>query len=115
MLPIGRYNLAIELQGFGPFNRALQVSAGDRVRVDAQLAVGTLSETVSITAQAPIIQPDSATVGALLPEKAVQDLPLNGRNVIGLVRLVPGANEGLPNSLSSGNRPTIAVRPPPCR
>ena len=58
-----------------------------------------------MTAQAPIIQSDSATVGALLPETAVQDLPLNGRNVIGLVRGLPGANEGLPNSLSSGNRP----------
>ena len=72
---------------------------------NAQLAVGTLTETLTVTAQAPIIQSDSATVGALLPETAVQDLPLNGRNVIGLVRGLPGANEGLPNSLSSGNRP----------
>ena len=67
--------------------------------------MGTLTETLTVTAQAPIIQSDSATVGALLPETAVQDLPLNGRNVIGLVRGLPGANEGLPNSLSSGNRP----------
>ena len=105
LLPIGRYNLVIELQGFGSFTRAVQVSAGDRLRVDAQLVVGALAETISVTAQAPLIQSDSATVGALLPERAVQDLPLNGRNVIGLVRMVPGANEGLPNSLSSGNRP----------
>ena len=105
LLPIGRYTLKVELPGFAPFTGAVQLSAGDRQRVNSQLAVGTLSETVTVSASAPLIQADSATVGALLPETAVQDLPLNGRNVIGLVRMVPGANEGLPNSLSSGNRP----------
>ncbi len=105
LLPIGRYTIKVELQGFNPFSGAVQVSAGDRQRVNAQLAVGTLSESITVTGAAPLIQSDSATVGALLPATAVQDLPLNGRNVIGLVRMVPGANEGLPNSLSSGNRP----------
>lgn len=105
LLPIGRYDIKVELQGFGTFNGTVQVSAGDRARVDTQLAVGTLTENITVTAQASLVQTDSATVGALLPETAVQDLPLNGRNVIGLVRMVPGANEGLPNSLSSGNRP----------
>jgi hypothetical protein len=105
LVPIGRYTVKVELQGFGTFASTIQVSAGDRTRVDAQLAVGTLTENITVTAQASLIQSDSATVGALLPETAVQDLPLNGRNVIGLVRMVPGANEGLPSSLSSGNRP----------
>jgi outer membrane receptor protein involved in Fe transport len=105
LVPIGRYTVKVELAGFGTFASTIQVSAGDRTRVNAQLAVGTLTENITVTAQASLIQSDSATVGALLPETAVQDLPLNGRNVIGLVRMVPGANEGLPNSLSSGNRP----------
>lgn len=105
LVPIGRYTVKVELAGFGSFAGAIQLSAGDRTRVNAQLAVGTLTENITVTAQASLIQSDSATVGALLPETAVQDLPLNGRNVIGLVRMVPGANEGLPNSLSSGNRP----------
>ena len=105
LVPIGSYSIKIELAGFNPYAATMRLSAGDRQRVNAQLAVGTLSESITVTAQAPIIQSDSATVGALLPETAVQDLPLNGRNVIGLVRGLPGANEGLPNSLSSGNRP----------
>jgi hypothetical protein len=105
LVPIGRYTIKMELAGFGPFGASMQLSAGDRQRINAQLAVGALTETIEVTAQPPIIQTDSATVGALIPETAVQDLPLNGRNVIGLVRMVPGANEGLPNSLSSGNRP----------
>jgi hypothetical protein len=105
LVPIGRYTIKMELSGFAPFGASMQLSAGDRQRINAQLSVGALSETIEVTAQPPIIQTDSATVGALIPETAVQDLPLNGRNVIGLVRMVPGANEGLPNSLSSGNRP----------
>ena len=105
LVPIGSYAIKIELAGFNPYAATMRLSAGDRQRVNAQLAVGTLTESITVTAQAPIIQSDSATVGALLPETAVQDLPLNGRNVIGLVRGLPGANEGLPNSLSSGNRP----------
>ena len=105
LVPIGSYSIKIELAGFNPYAGTMRLSAGDRQRVNAQLSVGTLSESITVTAQAPIIQSDSATVGALLPETAVQDLPLNGRNVIGLVRGLPGANEGLPNSLSSGNRP----------
>ena len=105
LVPIGSYTVKFELAGFNPYAASMRLSAGDRQRVNAQLAVGTLSENITVTAQSPIIQSDSATVGALLPETAVQDLPLNGRNVIGLVRGLPGANEGLPNSLSSGNRP----------
>jgi outer membrane receptor protein involved in Fe transport len=105
LVPIGSYTIKFELAGFNPYAASMRLSAGDRQRVNTQLAVGTLAETLTVTAQAPIIQSDSATVGALLPETAVQDLPLNGRNVIGLVRGLPGANEGLPNSLSSGNRP----------
>jgi hypothetical protein len=115
LVPIGSYAIKIELAGFSPYAATMRLSAGDRQRVDAQLEVGTLTENITVTAQAPIIQSDSATVGALLPETAVQDLPLNGRNVIGLVRMVPGANEGLPNSLSSGNRPDDRRQTPPCR
>jgi hypothetical protein len=105
LLPIGKYTLKVELQGFSPFAGEMQLSAGDRQRVDTALTVGGVTETVEVTSAAAAVQSDSATVGALLPEKAVQNLPLNGRNIIGLVRMIPGANEGAPNSLSSGNRP----------
>ena len=111
LLPIGEYALKVELEGFAPFAGTLHLSAGDRQRLDAQLALRTLSESVEVVAQSPAVQSDSATLGALLPEKAVQDLPLDGRNIIELVRLVPGANEGLPDSLSSGNRPEDRRRP----
>src|SRR5205807_1623392 len=64
-----------------------------------------VQESVLVTAESPLLQTDTATVSALVSEKAVQDLPVSGRNVVRLVQLVPGAFEGLTNSLATGNRP----------
>src|SRR5215470_5064641 len=105
LLPIGTYTVKVELPGFAAQNTRVTLSAGDRVRFDAKLQVGAVQENVTVTAQAPLLQTDTATVSSLVSEKAVQDLPVSGRNVARLVQLVPGAFEGLQNSLSTGNRP----------
>ena len=52
-----------------------------------------------------MLQADNATVSSTVTEESVQDLPLNGRNFVQLVQLVPGANEGPGNGLTSGGRP----------
>ncbi|HEV3058310.1 MAG TPA: carboxypeptidase regulatory-like domain-containing protein [Vicinamibacterales bacterium] len=105
LLPIGPYAVKVELQGFSTQATRVTLSAGDRVRFDAKMQVGQLAENVTVTASAPLLQTDTATVASLVTEKAVQDLPVSGRNVVRLVQLVPGAFEGLQNSLSTGNRP----------
>jgi len=105
LLPIGSYTVAVTLQGFGSQSAKVVLSAGDRVRFDTKLQVGLVSETILVTAASPLLQTDTSTLSALVTEKAVQDLPVNGRNFVRLVQLAPGANEGLPNSLASGTRP----------
>lgn len=105
LLPIGSYTVAVALPGFGTQTTTVALSAGDRVRFDARLQLGTLAETITVTAATPLLQTDTSTLSALVTEKAVQDLPVNGRNFVRLVQLAPGANEGLPNSLASGTRP----------
>lgn len=105
LLPIGEYLVKVELQGFTTQSTRVALSAGDRVRFDARLEPGTVQESVTVTATSPLLQTDTATVSALVSEKAVQDLPVSGRNVVRLVQLAPGAFEGQPNSLASGNRP----------
>jgi hypothetical protein len=105
LLPIGTYTVKVELQGFTTQSTRVVLSAGDRVRFDAKLQVGAVQENVTVTAQSPLLQTDTATVSSLVSTKAVQDLPVSGRNVQQLVQLVPGAFEGLPNSLASGTRP----------
>src|SRR5215831_8619436 len=105
LLPIGAYTVKVELQGFNAQTTRVALSAGDRVRVDAKLQVGRLEENVIVAAESPLLQTDTATISSLVSTKAVQDLPVSGRNVQNLVQLVPGAFEGLPNSLASGTRP----------
>src|SRR5262245_39446914 len=105
LLPIGVYTIKVELQGFTTQNTRVALSAGDRVRFDAKLQLGQVQENVNVTASSPLLQTDTATVSALVSERAVQDLPVSGRNVVRLVQLAPGAFEGQPNSLASGNRP----------
>ncbi|PYR22195.1 MAG: hypothetical protein DMF98_20715, partial [Acidobacteria bacterium] len=92
-------------QGFSTQNARLALAAGDRARVDAKLQVGAVAENVTVTGESPLLQTDTATLSSLVTEKAVQDLPVNGRNFVRLVQLVPGATEGVPNSLASGTRP----------
>lgn len=106
LLPPGHYSVQIEAQGFKHAAVPdLTVAAGDRARADATLQIGQSSETVQVTAQTPLLQTDSSTVSSSVSDQAVQNLPLNGRNFIQLVQLVPGANEGPGNGLTSGGRP----------
>jgi hypothetical protein len=107
LLPVGRYSVSVEASGFKTFtNPGLDVATGDRARIDAQLQVGELSQTVEVQAEAgAALQTDSSTIGGLVTNRAVQDLPVNGRNFIRLVQLTPGASEGPQTSLSGGTRP----------
>jgi hypothetical protein len=96
LLPIGAYTVRMDLAGFGSLKSTVSVSAGDRARVDGKLQIGSVEETITVAGSAPLIQTDSSTVSSLVTEKAVQDLPVNGRNFVRLVQLVPGATEGVP-------------------
>lgn len=100
LLP-GQYRLDVEVTGFKHFVRnpvEVQVELTSRVNVD--LAVGQTSETVEVTAAAPIIQSENASLGQVVQGRAVQEIPLNGRNVLALVGLTPGV---VPQGSSSGN------------
>ena len=102
----GNYKVTLEGQGFQTLAvPSTAVAAGDRRRLDEQLTVGASTETINVTSTAPVLQTDSSAIASTVTEKAVQDLPLNGRNYVQLVQITPGANEGGPNGLGSGNRP----------
>jgi Carboxypeptidase regulatory-like domain len=106
LLPVGHYSLSVKATGFeASIIKDLSVEAGDRSRNDLHLLTGSANTVVEVTAQTPLLQADNATVSSTVTAKAVQDLPLNGRNFVQLVDLVPGANPGSGNSLSSGGRP----------
>ena len=105
LLPIGTYTVKIELQGFQVVNAKVELATGDRARVDARLQIGTVEESVMVTGESPLLQTDSATVSSLIDQKTVQDAPIPGRNIIRMVQMIPGANEGALSSLANGTRP----------
>jgi Carboxypeptidase regulatory-like domain/TonB dependent receptor len=106
LLPVGHYSVTVKASGFQvSVTKDISVEAGDRARNDVHLTLGAETTIVEVTASTPLLQAESATVSSTVTAKAVQDLPLNGRNFVQLVALVPGANPGAGNSLSSGGRP----------
>lgn len=102
----GSYSIQVVDSGFKTFMiPSINLSSADRAREDAKLEIGSEAETVQVTGQAPVLQTDSSVLSSTITEKAVQDLPLNGRNYVTLAQITPGANAGPPNGLSSGARP----------
>lgn len=87
----GPYTVAVESAGFKRIVReGVGLATGDRVRLDFDLEIGDSSEKVTVTADAPLLRADASTLGQVVTNRAIVDLPLNGRNFITLVGLAPG-------------------------
>jgi hypothetical protein len=90
-LRIGTYTVAVEAAGFKRFQqRGLELSIGDVRQVDAVLELGQVSETVAVEAAAPLLQTADSTVGTVINNKQIEDLPLNGRDYLQLAALSSG-------------------------
>lgn len=94
-LPAGTYSVEISASHFKKYAATAQVIANTVTRVDAEMAVGAASETVTVTGNAVVLQTDKADVHTDLTTSAVENLPLtNYRNYQSLINLVPGATPG---------------------
>jgi hypothetical protein len=86
----GIYRLEVELQGFQRYVRdGIQVNVQATPRIDATLQLGSIAETIQVTGAAPLLQAQDASVGSIVGSRAVQELPLNGRNVLNLIAVAP--------------------------
>jgi hypothetical protein len=102
LLP-GSYSVRIEAKGFTTFASNVNVSAGDRTRVDAPMEVGESSQTVEVTSQSPLLQTETSTVAHTVPEQHVESPPQYAQlDDLGDVRA--GATGSSVDSLSSGQR-----------
>ncbi len=91
----GSYSITIEKEGFERFQqKALTIEIDQVVEVDAKLAVGSAQQTVSVTADAPVIQTETSSVGLVVDSSTIQNTPLNGHvSILGLINLVPGVQD----------------------
>lgn len=87
----GRYTLRATLQGFRTaVKEGVVVSVNGTSRVDMLLSVGSIEESITVQAEAPLVETSNATMGIVIDEQKVVDLPLNGRNFTQLGTLIPG-------------------------
>ncbi|MFN7937698.1 MAG: carboxypeptidase regulatory-like domain-containing protein [Bryobacteraceae bacterium] len=94
LLAVGAYRASATASGFRTVERrGLTVSALANVRVDFALELGETTQTVEVRGEAPQVDTRSAVHGMLVDDRRVRDLPLNGRNALDLVRLIPGVND----------------------
>lgn len=92
---IGHYSVAAEFKGFQRVEHTqVSVDVQQRVVVDFALPPGQMTETVEVTGEPPALQTQDASVGQVIGQRAVNDLPLNGRNYTFLARLSAGVTQG---------------------
>lgn len=87
----GKYVLKIEAQGFATAQTsAFEVGVNQIVSQNVTLTVGQVSQTVEVNASSEMMQSATSELGTVIAERAVEDLPLNGRNFTQLLTLTPG-------------------------
>lgn len=88
LLPPAVYSLEVDLRGFKDYKQqGVTLGAGQNVQQNVALTIGSASETVEVTSQAPLLNADNANISSDISARQVVDLPLNLRNVISLAEL----------------------------
>ena len=107
LLP-GFYDVTGEMPGFKKTTISnMELRVQQTARLDIVLEVGEISETTEVIGQTPLLQSEEASVGNVIDQKRVVELPLNGRGFLQLAFLVPGVSQPGPNSRTSSDRGTF--------
>jgi hypothetical protein len=104
-LPAGTYTLVVTANGFRPYTVTnIEVKVNDQLHIDATMALGTTTETVSVEANAVQVQTESTQLGDVIDSKKMLALPLNGRSYIDLLGLQAGVAPTTAGTIG-GDRP----------
>ncbi|MGH9353604.1 MAG: carboxypeptidase regulatory-like domain-containing protein, partial [Terriglobia bacterium] len=96
----GSYRVDAEKAGFKHFSRSpVVVQVQQSYRLDVDLQVGVVTQTVSVTGETPLLQPQTSSLGQVIAGRSVTEMPLNGRNVFNLMELAPSV---IPQGQSEG-------------
>jgi hypothetical protein len=104
-IPPGRYTLKAEKTGFKTYTRSgIEIQVELRARLDIEMQVGQVTETIDVTGQAALLTSENSTLGTVIDNKRIVELPLNGRNYLSLVALSPNVSFGFPSAGQAGAR-----------
>jgi len=95
-LSLGKYRVTGTREGFQSEVRSgIELTIGREAIVDLRLAVGAVTQTVEVTGEAPLVETTDTTVGYLVADQTIRDLPLNERDLTNLVLLDPGVGQAM--------------------
>ena len=87
----GVYDISTAAPGFEKqVQSGVRLTSGENLRVDVALKVGSLTSEIAVTSTATLVNTTNQTLSGLVDDRRVQDLPLSGRNVVSLARIIPG-------------------------
>jgi hypothetical protein len=90
-IPPGTYRLEVEASGFKKFVRpGISVDVQQHPQIDVQMEVGSVNQSIEVTAQVPLLQPTTSSLGQVISNQAINELPLSGRNTLALIGLTAG-------------------------
>jgi Carboxypeptidase regulatory-like domain len=102
LLTPGEYRVKVDVQGFkAVVQSGVTLQVAQTARLDFKLEPGQLSQTVEVTGEPPLVQADTSSTGAVIENKQVQELPLNGRQYYSLAYLTPGTSKPVQGSALS--------------
>jgi hypothetical protein len=99
----GAYEIKVEAEGFKTQTQSISVEVGNTTTSDFSMDVGTTSEVVDVTPDAPIINTTDTVVGGVINRQRVESLPLNGRSFLSIALLEPGVNVTYNANSGAGN------------
>jgi len=101
-LPPGSYRLEVSAPGFRKFVQSgIELAVGQQARIDVAMVVGEVTENITVEAAVTDIEATSATIGKVVSNKAILNLPLNSRNIYSLIYLTPGVAGSIGNNYNS--------------
>src|SRR5271157_3109033 len=94
LLPPGNYSVKVSKEGFNEVSHSgVTLAVGDNATIDVRLTVGAVSQAVSVTAVAPLVDTQSGTIKRVVDQQRVVDLPLSGRDITQLLTVQAGVFE----------------------
>jgi hypothetical protein len=107
-LRVGTYSIEVTAPGFRKLTRPLVVLTVNQVaHIDLQVEPGDINEVVQVSGGAPLVERDTSSLGQVINEQKIVDLPLNGRNFTQLATLVPGVARGAPGGNADGSQGNV--------
>jgi hypothetical protein len=101
---VGNYDVRAEMQGFKTETvKNIRVETAAQLRQDFQMQVGNIAESIEVAATGTLLNTENATVGAVIENRRIVELPLNGRNMQNLAVLVPGVQFGIRTGTADGS------------